>query len=492
MMLFESQIILDSSLGGVGGHQSENFQHADEAVQPQLDHLVERFMYGGRKRLALYGLIWVCRDDKVRIRTLEEELISIRAAPNMEASQRPSSNLSLQAVNAILSVLEPQVSLDTDDTILLLYMLDEVQRPLQQMYPYKSPGPDEFLHFHRAPPSFNATHIVLIPKCDQSEMLIKHWGKEGHISLKLDISNAYDRVEWFFLESALGILGFHEKFVSLIMSCVSTVSFSFMLNGSNFVFLRPKRGLRQGDPLSPYLFLICVEKSTVDFSKNLDTDTCEELGRVLGVLVVDKHEKYLGVPTTSSKTMVSLENSVDRLEESVSWYFPNFDLFAAKANPHFSCAWLSMLETHDLIVEGSRWSVGSGLSVRILDDCWLLSPKTFRIMNSFVRWRGGATVRALALFPWSALSLFQGGADDWLRLMHKQLGRYHFELFPIICWLIWEARNKLFSEGSSTTTARLVLYARRLIQVVQGAASSSFLLLLCEFEGCFSFGSSLC
>ncbi|KAL0317241.1 UNVERIFIED_CONTAM: hypothetical protein Sangu_2138400 [Sesamum angustifolium] len=96
--------------------------------------------------------------------------------------------------------------------------------------------------------------------------------------------------------------------------------------------------------------------------------------------------------------MVSLENSLDRLEESVvvlkHRYFPNFDLFAAKTNPHFSCAWLSMLETHDLIVAGSRWSVGSGLLVRILDDRWLLSPTTFRIMNSFVRWRGGTTSEA--------------------------------------------------------------------------------------------------
>ena len=57
-------------------------------------------------------------------------------------------------------------------------------------------------------------------------------------------------------------MGFHAKWVQLIMTCITTAHFSVLVNGNPTGYILPSRGLRQGDPLSPYLFLFCVKGLT--------------------------------------------------------------------------------------------------------------------------------------------------------------------------------------------------------------------------------------
>ncbi|RVW21491.1 hypothetical protein CK203_111265 [Vitis vinifera] len=77
--------------------------------------------------------------------------------------------------------------------------------------------------------------------------------------LKMDIEKAFDHVNWDFLMEVMSKMGFGHRWINWMKWCCSTATFSILINGSPSGFFCSSRGLRQEDPLSPYLFLFAME-----------------------------------------------------------------------------------------------------------------------------------------------------------------------------------------------------------------------------------------
>ncbi|GJV80963.1 hypothetical protein Tco_1516833 [Tanacetum coccineum] len=137
-------------------------------------------------------------------------------------------------------------------------------------------------------------------------------------AFKVDIQKAYDTVDWKFLSNILNMFGYYKKMVKWIMACVSSASFSLCINGDIHGYFNGKRGLRQGYPISPYLFTLVMEaldefqkssglvpsipKSTVYFC-NVPNYIKNEILSIMSFAEGELPIKYLGVPLISLRLL---------------------------------------------------------------------------------------------------------------------------------------------------------------------------------------------
>jgi hypothetical protein len=116
-----------------------------------------------------------------------------------------------------------------------------------------------------------SNNIVIAQEITHS-FTLSSWNYQAFM-LKIDLDKAFDRVEWSFIVNALSRKGIHGHFINLIHACITSPTFSVVINGQPFAKFHGDRGIRQGCPLSPYLFVLAINELSFALQEAVSTNS---------------------------------------------------------------------------------------------------------------------------------------------------------------------------------------------------------------------------
>ncbi|XP_023914218.1 uncharacterized protein LOC112025766 [Quercus suber] len=245
------------------------------------------------------------------------------------------ASASPSGVDEVFDAIPTRVTEEMNESLNRSFTREGVAIALKQIHPTKALGPDE--NQSAFIPDRLITDNVLVAFELMHYLNHKNAGVDGYMAAKLDMSKAFDRVEWSFIKGVMEKLGFSKKWTDLIMRCISSVSYSVLINGVACGNVTPTRGLRGCPRVTHLLFaddsiLFCkasveesqvlkhilqkyenasgqkinTDKSLIFFSPNTTQEAKEEILANLSPMQDTRHTKYLGLPSFigRSKTQV--------------------------------------------------------------------------------------------------------------------------------------------------------------------------------------------
>ena len=127
---------------------------------------------------------------------------------------------------------------------------------------YIDPAQQAFIEGRRI-----SDNIIIAQEISHS-FALRSWNHLAFM-LKIDLAKAFDRLEWSFIVSALARKGLHAHFINLIYECISSPTFSVVINGRPSHKFKSSRGICQGCPMSPYLFVIAINELSLALNEAL-------------------------------------------------------------------------------------------------------------------------------------------------------------------------------------------------------------------------------
>ena len=267
--------------------------------------------------------------------------------------------------------------------------------------------------------------------------------KKCGLVCKLDIEKAYDSISWEFLYKVLDKMGFGRRWLNWIKWCISTASFSILINGTLAGFFQSSMGLRQGDPLSPYLFVIGMEALSCLINRAVDGNYLS------GIQVANRRGEDLSISHLlyADDTLIFCKDDIEQLK-FLSWILIWFEAMSGLKINLTKSEIIPIGPVNNLVELASEL----GCNIGSLPTSYLGLPLGAKHKAMGV-WDSIEERFRKSLAAWKTQYISKGGRITLIRSTLSSLPIYHLSLFLMpqkVCVRLERIQRQFLWGGSAT------------------------------------------